>query len=156
MANATGFRATKTFNCLAESDYCEHCSAEDLSKAVGYFYENDSHGPVGRYIVCAECRQEGEEAEGNQPTCCHDCKLTVLVKDTIAWKWYDFYAAQGDEPVIICKACAVLPTHIKRVERDNADYVAEFGHQEDEAYYGDPADEHDEDDIDPSMFDEEE
>lgn len=127
MANATGFRATKTFSYLEESDFCEHCSAKDLSKAVGYFYEDDSCGPVGRYIVCAVCRDENKEAEGNQSTCCHDCKLTVLTKDTINWKWYDFYAPQGDELLVICKDCQSKEVHVKRVAKDQADYESEFG-----------------------------
>jgi len=42
------------------------------------------------------------------------------------WKWYDFYAAQGDEPLRICYACQKLAKHKTRVRRDREDYNAEF------------------------------
>lgn len=151
MANQTGYRATKTFTYLEESDYCDHCSATDLSKAVGYFYENDSCGPVFRHIVCEECRAVCQKAEDEQPVMCHDCKLTVLVKDTINWRWYDFYAAQGDEPLVICKDCQGKETHIKRVARDREDYLHEFPEHD-----HDDQDDHDEDLLeDDDIFEDE-
>jgi hypothetical protein len=131
MANVTGFRATTTFRHLASSDFCDHVSFEDHSNAVGEFYEDDSFGPVGRYIVCAACRDKALEAAGNEPEVCHDCRLTVLHKDTIAWKWYDFDSRQGDEPLVICNGCCVLPTHIARVDNDTRNYREEMGYEDD-------------------------
>lgn len=159
MANTTGYRDTKTFSYLEESDYCSHCSATDLSKAVGYFYEDDSCGPVFRHIVCAECRDSIKAAQDDQPTTCHDCKQTVKVKDTIEWRWYDFYAAQGDEPLVICAACQQAEHHVKRVERDRADYEHEFPHRAAGIGYGphhgDPDDIHYDDEEDDDDIDDE-
>lgn len=46
-------------------------------------------------------------------------------RDTISWRWYDFYAAQGDEPLTVCKECLVKPKHVSRVKKDRADAAAE-------------------------------
>lgn len=120
MANTTGFRATQTFHYKEEADYCDHCSMEDLSKAVGYYYEEDSCGPVFIHIVCAECRTKIDETAGEQDTTCHDCLQTVKVKDTIEWRGYDFDPRDGDEPCIVCSCCKEQPRHLKRVENFNA------------------------------------
>lgn len=152
MANETGFRATKSFTreILEGSDYCEHCTEKDLSKAVGYFFERDSFGLVGAYIVCQPCREESEAAEGEQDTTCFDCKQTVKVKDTIQWRWYDFHAPQGDEPLTICTACQAADHHKQRLAKDKQDYEQEFG-------IGDYADDDiDDDEFDDDMLDEEE
>jgi hypothetical protein len=34
------------------------------------------------------------------------------------WRWYDFYAAQGDEPYYICSLCWELPKHQTRMSND--------------------------------------
>jgi hypothetical protein len=41
-------------------------------------------------------------------------------KDLTTWKWYDFYAAQGDEPLLLCKECRNGERHKKRVAEDRA------------------------------------
>lgn len=51
----------------------------------------------------------------------------VKRKDGAEWRWYDFYAPQGDEAPFICFACRALPKHLARVARDDADRRAEFG-----------------------------
>ena len=151
MANTTGFRHTKSFNTIVDdADYCEHCTKEDLSKAVGYFYERDDSGLVFAHIVCEECRVSCETAAGEQDTTCVDCLQTVKVKDTIDWRWYDFCASSGDEPLIVCKCCQERDVHIARVERyDDAVIYEQRQDEEDE-----PEDEDDEDDDD--ALDEEE
>lgn len=128
MANVTGFHYTKDFSKEDKecSDYCPHVSHKKLKHAVGYFYERDSFGPVQQYIVCEACRVKCQDQEDNKQVLCHDCNLTVLAKDAIRWKWYDFYAAQGDEPLTICSCCQKADKHIQRVKRDRADYEYEF------------------------------
>jgi hypothetical protein len=132
MANVTGYRATTTFRYLDQSDFCDHVSHGDVSNAVGEFYEDDSFGPVGIYIVCAACRDKCLESQGNEPKVCHDCRMTVLHKDTITWKWYDFDSRQGDEPLVICNGCCVLPTHIARVDNDTRNYREEMGYEDED------------------------
>lgn len=63
---------------------------------------------------------------------CHDCKKPFFKKDGIEWKWYDFYAAQGDEPLSICNQCRKGETHRHRVERDRVDYEEEMGRYDDD------------------------
>ena len=58
---------------------------------------------------------------------CDDCKQARARKDTIEWRWYDFYAPQGDEPLVICTECQSKPKHVKRVAKDEADYRYEMG-----------------------------
>ena len=124
MANTEGYLSTKRFTKLECADFCEHCSADDLSKAVGYYYERDSFGLVSQYIVCEPCRLANEEAHGNQPTNCHDCGKTVLIKDTIEWKSYDFVMEVYEEPIEICTECQCGEKHQKRIK----------DHKEGEAY----------------------
>jgi len=126
MANQTGYRATTKFPHLESSDFCDHTSYDDHSKAVGYFYEEDSFGPVGHYIVCEGCRDKIKLEARETIVCCHDCRLTVKTKDSISWTPYDYYPAQGDLPTIVCTACTTLPKHQERVARDKADYDNEF------------------------------
>jgi len=135
MANQTGYRATTKFPHLDSSDFCGHVSHADHSKAVGYFYEEDSFGPVGHYIVCAECRDKIKNEAQQANVCCHDCCLTVKVKDSISWTPYDYYPAQGDVPTIVCNNCVGLFKHQQRVAIDAADYKAEFGCNDDDDNY---------------------
>lgn len=132
MANQTGYKATTSFSedVLCGTDFCSHCSADDLTKAVGYFYEKDSFGFVFAEIVCEGCRDEGLKNEGEEKVCCHDCKGAFPKKETCEWRWYDFYAPQGDEPLVICNNCWGAPKHQARVAKDNADYTAEFGYDD--------------------------
>lgn len=149
MANSTGFRATRTFNNVEEADFCEHCSAKDLSKAVGYFYERDSFGLVSLQIVCHECREAIDTAEQDMDTTCEDCLQTVKVKDTIQWRGYDYDPNQGDEPKVICNCCKELPKHLERIESYN--YRLEQDRQDNEAWLDDDIDddEPEDDALDP-------
>ena len=42
------------------------------------------------------------------------------------WRWYDFYAPQGDEPLEICKCCWEAPKHQERMLRDRQNEDAEY------------------------------
>ena len=107
---------------------CDHVVA-DPSLLVSVSFENDSFGREG-YCVCEECRQKQQEEEGAEIVCCHDCGQKFPKKETIAWKWYDFYAPQGDEPMIICNGCRTKEQHRERVQSDRQEQQAE------EEYYG--------------------
>lgn len=108
---------------------CEHVEHNpELAYAVKR--ENDSFGVVGQYVVCQACDKKVDEEEGQVEHVCGDCKQTFKAKDGIAWKWYDFYAPQGDTPLMICNCCKVLPQHLGRVRQDQRDYDEEFGHDD--------------------------
>ena len=104
---------------------CEHVEA-DASLVSVVSYENDIWGKEG-YCMCEACHEKVEEEEGNELVTCHDCHQHVPRKETIDWKWYDFYAPQGDMPLVICDTCRTKDTHQQRVARDRADYDREFG-----------------------------
>ncbi len=109
---------------------CEHAEA-DASVVAYVRYEKDSFGPVSSYACCAECDKRADEEEDNEIHTCHDCKQDKPQKDGIHWKWYDFYAAQGDEPLFICNCCRKEPKHLKRVEDDRRAHDEEFGSDDD-------------------------
>lgn len=147
MANQTGFSTTTTFGdeVMSGADFCEHVSPESLSNAVGYFYERDSFGLVYAEICCQACKEKGQNAEAEELVCCDDCKLSFPRKHTIAWKWYDFYAAQGDEPTIVCDTCQLADKHKQRVARDASNYQEEFGDDGvDDFFYGPDSDDSEE------------
>ncbi len=128
MANSTGFKHTKVYSSIMHgTDFCKHVSEDDTSKGVGFFYEKDSHGYVFTEIVCQECKDETQKEIDEEPTCCADCSQDKPRKEVYAWKPYDFYEAQGDEPLMICDACWVLPTHKARIEKDDRDRAEELG-----------------------------
>lgn len=60
------------------------------------------------------------------PVCC-DCKTKIEPGTERKWRWYDFYAAQGDEPFIICAGCWDAPRHQWRMEQDRKDRMDELG-----------------------------
>lgn len=132
MANTTGFKATTTFgdDVMVGTDFCEHVKEDDLSQAVGFFYERDSFGWVFTEICCQACKDKVKAEEAEVLVTCADCALPHPRKSTSEWKWYDFYAAQGDEPTIICNGCWSAEKHQQRMARDQQDYNAEFGHNE--------------------------
>ena len=96
---------------------CEHCES-DISQAFVIAKEMDSFGPVASHVMCKACFAIAQEEEAKEEVFCADCKTTVLKSEALEWRWYDFYAAQGDEPRIICKTCWSLPKHQHRIERD--------------------------------------
>ncbi|BAQ02689.1 hypothetical protein AVU38_gp161 [Ralstonia phage RSL2] len=134
---------------IAEDSACEHVEA-DVNLATVIRREMDSFGPVSSFVCCKACDEKADEEEGNEECHCADCKLTVKKKDGFEWRWYDFYAAQGDEPLFICNACKELDKHKARVARDDADRRAEFGDDNsddsDDAWYS--AQDPNQDDLD--------
>lgn len=110
---------------LCEQDgCCEHC-VTDVNLAYAISSEKDSFGTVGSYVTCKECFDKANEEEGEKEVFCHDCHMTVKKKDSIQWRWYDFYAAQGDKPLTICNTCRGKEKHQQRVTKDNEDREAE-------------------------------
>ena len=111
---------------VAEHDCCEHVGA-DSSLAFVISREHDSFGSEG-YVTCESCYEQSLEEEDNSREVCHDCSQTVLRKEGYFWKWYDFYAPQGDEPLFICHECAKKEKHTERIRRDREEYEAEMAY----------------------------
>ncbi len=100
-----------------EDQCCEHCQL-DPNLAVMLLKENDSFGIVSSYVVCSECLEEHDREEDEEQVFCQDCNMKYPKKNTIAWKWYDFYAPQGDEAIIVCDSCRSKEKHLDRVDRE--------------------------------------
>lgn len=116
-----GFNQTIT----EEWDHCEHLKVGEVAPwMVG---ENDSFGPVSRYGLCNECYEKHKAAEEEELEFCHDCGQEKPMKQMTAWRPYDFYAPQGDEPLMICDSCCKAETHRERVRIDREDYEREMG-----------------------------
>ena len=148
MANQTGYTPRLKFDHILEgTDFCPHVCAEDTSKGVGYFFERDSFGYVFTEIVCEECRVAQQKQIDESPCTCDDCKRSFPSKEVWAYKWYDFYAPQGDEPIMVCTECRGAQKHLDRLESDRRNREDDERRDEDEA--GD-------DDLDEDWFDEEE
>ena len=105
-------------------EVCEHVKVGDTVHFIG---EQDSFGPVTRYYSCTNCKSEAERQRDAELVVCDDCGKDVPRGETIEWKWYDFYAPQGDEPLMVCSECRTKPEHLNRVARDKAEYEREFG-----------------------------
>lgn len=116
--------AEKKAALIAEHGGCEHVEQDNTLLFV-VSYENDSFGSEG-YCMCEACYDAMIAEADEEEVVCYDCKKTVKVKDSIAWKWYDFYAPQGDEPLIICNECRTKEKHIERVRRDREDREEEL------------------------------
>lgn len=108
-----------------EFDHCEHVVVG--GKAFRAIYESDCCGPVGVYACCKECSEALDKQEEEELVTCDDCGQEFQRKDTHEWKPYDFYAPQGDEPMVICNTCRTAEKHLARCRKDRADYNAEFG-----------------------------
>lgn len=130
MANREGYTSTKRFDYLEESDFCPHVTADNLKEAVGYFYENDSFGPVYRLIVCKDCKEAQQAIADEAEVNCIDCLKAVATKNVLFWKWYDFDFNQGDEPLRVCHDCVKGGEHKARVAKDNTDYNSEMGYED--------------------------
>lgn len=113
---------------LEEHGGCDHVE-NDPSLMFCVSYENDAWGREG-YCMCQSCTENAEEAEGQEMVTCHDCGQEFQKKDTIEWRWYDFYAPQGDEPLTICEGCRHKETHLERRRRDRADLEEELDQYE--------------------------
>lgn len=103
---------------------CEHVE-NDPSLLYKISYENDSWGREG-YCLCEACSDQADAAEDEEEVICYDCHQTFKKKDTIEWKWYDFHAPQGDEPLTICQSCKAAEKHQDRVKRDSIAYEQEM------------------------------
>ena len=115
-------------------DVCEHVE-QDESLAAFYSQENDSFGIVDRYVMCKECSDAQEKALEEELVGCRDCGIQKPAKEITAWRWYDFYAPQGDEAVNVCDACWKQPKHIERMEDDARSRAWELGEDLDEEDY---------------------
>lgn len=103
---------------------CEHVEANPML-AFGVTAENDSFGSES-YCMCEACWDKQTEEEEDEEHVCFDCKKKFKLKDGVLWKWYDFYAPQGDEPLPICNECAGKEKHLTRVRKDRADLEEEL------------------------------
>ncbi len=101
------------------TDKCEHVR-KNQQLAYVTRSERDSFGTVDSVVLCQACADAEREAMGAEKVQCHDCNKLYPRRETISWRWYDFYAPQGDEPLIICRLCQHDRRHIRRVERDDA------------------------------------
>lgn len=120
-----GGQSTDVKKRQAEQDSsCGHVQ-KDPSLAVANLKEMDTFGPVGTHVVCAECYDQHLAAKGEETHVCKDCGQVHKASAGIAWRWYDFYAAQGDVALRICNPCRLLPKHQERVRRDREDYEAD-------------------------------
>ena len=104
---------------------CEHVE-EGISPVYVVVTEQDSFGPVGETAFCEACFAKAKAEEAEEEVFCPDCKQNVKKADTRTWKWYDFYAPQGDEPLIICKECWLKPKHQSRMARDEEEREEEL------------------------------
>lgn len=112
------------------TDRCEHVET-DSKLAYIVLAEDDSFGPVLRNVVCKACYDAHTAEEDAELHTCEDCKCTVPRALGVFWRWYDFYAPQGDEPLFVCDKCLTAPKHIERRRKDAAEARAE-----DELYRG--------------------
>ena len=103
---------------------CEHVEANPML-AFGVTAENDSFGSES-YCMCEACWDKMSEEEDEEEHVCFDCNQKFKLKDGVLWKWYDFYAPQGDEPLPICNECSGKEKHLARVRKDRADLKEEL------------------------------
>lgn len=105
---------------------CEH--VENGAEVCTVTAERDGFSRGGCegecHAQCAAC----VELEWAEPTRCFDCGKNFPLRDMLQWRWYDFYAPQGDEELPICEGCQVLPVHKNRVLTDRADERDEMYH----------------------------
>lgn len=111
---------------LEEHGGCEHVE-KDPSLMTRVSYENDSFGREG-YCMCQVCADAADEHDRLEEHTCSDCKGSFPAKDMVEWKWYDFYAAQGDQPLWICNTCRTKERHIQRVKKDRQEYEEEMSY----------------------------
>ena len=115
------------------ADMCPHV-AKDKSLAYNATQESDSFGPGDIWIECKECSDKRQQEKDNRTRVCNDCKKKVRQADGREWRWYDFYEAQGDEPLFICNECAGAPKHKQRVRQDRLEYKREMGQEGTEGF----------------------
>lgn len=111
------------------SDLCEHVEA-DHAQAFSVRGEDDSFGPVCRAVLCRACNEQAQAEDDVEDVVCQDCHGHFPRRETRAWRWYDFYAAQGDEEVILCLECWRAPRHQQRMAADRRAEAEELGDDE--------------------------
>ncbi len=111
---------------------CEHVE-KDRTVAYRVYREDDTFGPVGRHVVCKECFEKEEDQPFHSP--CEDCGQLKPSSEMKSWKWYDYYAPQGDEPLYICVECIKLPKHLERKRRDDEERQKEDDYYESRRRY---------------------
>lgn len=107
-----------------EDSCCEHVEA-DPSCAVTVRREMDSFGPVSSYVVCTACDDKACEEEDNREYTCYDCGKEFPLKGGTLYKWWGFYAPQGDEELPVCNHCRIQPKHLARLKRDREEEEAD-------------------------------
>lgn len=117
------------------NESCEHVTA-DHSLAYFVLCEDDSFGPLVRYAVCQPCHAAWQLEEAAKVRSCADCHKEVTQDQGYEWKWYDFYAQQGDEALFVCKLCWCEPAHKARLAKDKADFEEEVFRREEDDYDG--------------------
>ena len=131
--NTYGPQAARRMVDKGLADPCEHVERGEAEPVILHT-ESDSFGTVGGYAPCRSCEDKRREEEANETVVCRDCKEQKKRKETFQWKWYDFYAPQGDVPLTICFECRDKPTHKRRVQQDKWDREDEFGYEDDDDY----------------------
>jgi len=104
------------------SDQCEHVAA---SAAAAYVVrsELDSFGPIDVAVSCKACHQRAEAKREEDPCLCRDCGKTKPRREILEWTPWHFCPRQGDEPVVICRECCVLPRHQERIADDRKSFA---------------------------------
>lgn len=105
---------------------CPHCE-NNPKNIYAIFKESDSFGPVSEYAMCKDCYSVEKEKIQESEVGCEDCKQMKKRSEVTPWKWYDFYAPQGDEPHNVCKDCWTKPLHQHRMAQDREDRDQELG-----------------------------
>jgi len=108
---------------------------QDPSTAFVLEGEQDSFGPVSRYVSCEQCYRDSQEERRKELVRCDDCKLAIPSENVRTWKWYDFYAPQGDEPYHICESCWDAPAHVARMKKDDEERACEEEYYDGDNYY---------------------
>ena len=108
-----------------EMDHCEHLKVGEKYHRMSQ--ENDSFGIVGQWAGCEACCAAADAVEAEEQVGCTYCKVLKPRSETRLWRWYDFYAAQGDIPLCVCKECWDKPSHQRRMASDKADEDWEMG-----------------------------
>lgn len=100
---------------------CDHCNLEDGNAAnVSYVVaECDSFG-CETWLCCSACFTKMLEEEEAETVLCSDCDAPHQRKNLHRWTPYDFYPAQGDEPLYLCPSCLTAPKHLARRAEDKA------------------------------------
>lgn len=105
---------------------CKHLKEGDIAHRVSY--ENDGLGEPESYAMCKVCSDESLLEQNDVEERCRDCGELHKTGDMIKWRPYDFYAPQGDEPLLICNECCGKEKHRCRVEKDRGDFEDEINH----------------------------